>query len=462
MGFGRIRVCLAVSVASCAGGESTTSGIASTPVSEVSGDDLGTTSAPPLGTDWTESGDDDGEADESSAGTDPTGGSDPVDLDNGHWEFENVSRTPIMGFHPRRVLTDDDREVVAWAETLSAEDSSTLNIIAALRVGNDWTTTIMTNFEGVQNTFPSLAGRPYPVLTWSGSTEDPDDDDDIWMTVLDGESWQPPLNLSDQLELAIEARADRRPAVVGDEDTGYALAYISSEIVGTTLDATPQVFVSDFLLNEEPSKRTTAIDSSVTSCSDVVGAAAPSGVFHFVLPCTVSGMGTLMQVTNRSGQWTSDELAGLGTSILTPQMVGGRDGVHLVWVQSLPCGTETCAEIYHARTQDEVFGTPTAVTDQINLEERKPAIGVDPWGRVIVLHQALLDGAMGVYLSLSDDGEAFIELGRITPPGTPDSYQSPSMISFDADGVPSFALEVTEDGSDPLNIDIYVARFVPD
>lgn len=457
----RARIVAALTVAACAGAESTTSGIGSAPVSEVSGDDLGTTSLPPVGTDWTETGSDDDDDADTSAGTDPTG-SDPVDLENGHWEFENVSRTPIMGFHPKRVLTDDGREIVAWAETFSAEDSSTLNIIAALNQGDDWTKTTLTSFSGVQNTFPTLVASPAPILAWSGSTEADDDDDDIWMAVLDGGSWQAPQNISDALELAIESRADRKPSLIGDEDTGYALAFISAEIVGGMLDSTPQVFVSDFLRDEDPSKRTTAIDSSVTSCTDVVGASAPSGVFHFVLPCTVSGMGTLLQVTNRSGMWTDDELAGLGTAILTPQMASGRDGVHLVWVQSMPCGAETCSDIWHARTQDEVFGTPVQVTDQINLDERKPAVGVDPWGRVIVLHQALLDGNMGVYLSLSEDGETFTELGRITPSASPDSYQSPTVISFDGEGRPSFALEMTEDGSDPLNVEIYVARFVPD
>jgi hypothetical protein len=456
----RARIVVALTVAACAGAESTTSGIGSAPVSDVGGDELGTTTVPPVGTDWTETGvDDQGDAD-TSAGTDPTSG-DPVDLEDGHWELENVSRTPIMGFHPKRVLTEDGREVVAWAETFSAEDSSTLNIVAALRQGGEWTKTTLTSFEGVQNTFPTLVAQPAPILAWSGSTEAEDDDDDIWMAVLDGGSWQPPQNISDALELAIESRADRKPSLIGDADTGYALAFISAELVGGALDPTPQVIVSDFLRDEDPNKRSIVIDSSVTSCTDVVGASAPSGVFHFVLPCTVSGTGTLLQVTNRSGMWTSDELAGLGTAILSPQMASGRDGVHLVWVQSQPCGDDTCSEIWHARTQDEVFGTPVQVTDQINLDERKPAVGVDPWGRVIVLHQALLDGNMGIYLSLSDDGETFAELGRISPAASPDSYQSPTQIVFDDEGRPSFALEMTEDGSDPLNVEIFVARFVP-
>lgn len=452
------RLCLACALASCASAESTTSGIGSAPVSEVSGDDVGTTDAPPVGTEWTD-GSSDGAPADTSGGTGPN--SDPVDLDDGVWVFDNVSRTPIMGFHPRRAVTADGREIVAWAETASAADSSTLNIMAAVNDGDTWHSVALTEFVGPQNTFPSLTGVPFPVLAWTGRTDEEGDDDDIWLSPLDGDAWDTPRNISDSLEPAIEARADRRPVVLGGDDGGYALAYISAEITGTSLDSTPQVFVAEFLLNEETGKRYTAIDSSVTACTDIVGAIAPSGVFHFALPCTVSGTGTLLQVTNRSGEWTSDELAGLGTAILTPQMAPGRDGAHLVWVQSLPCGTEMCAEIYHARTQDEIFGTPVQVTDQINLEERKPNIGIDPWGRVLVLHQALLDGAQGIYLSMSEDGESFVELGRISPDATPDSYQSPSVIAFDADGVPSFALEVTEDGSDPLNIEIYVARFVP-
>jgi len=89
--------------------------------------------------------------------------------------------------------------------------------------------------------------------------------------------------------------------------------------------------------------------------------------------------------------------------------------------------------------------------------------GVDPWDRVLVVHQAALDGTGGLYLSISEDGGAtFVSHGRISPPGVDDDYQTPSSIGFFADGVPSFALEVMKDGSDPLNVDIHVARFVPD
>jgi hypothetical protein len=81
---------------------------------------------------------------------------------------------------------------------------------------------------------------------------------------------------------------------------------------------------------------------------------------------------------------------------------------------------------------------------------------------VLVVHQAAVDGAVGLYLSVSEDGGAtFSSHGRISPAGTADDYQTPSSIGFDTDGVPSFALEVLETGSDPLNVDIHVARFVP-
>lgn len=66
-----------------------------------------------------------------------------------------------------------------------------------------------------------------------------------------------------------------------------------------------------------------------------------------------------------------------------------------------------------------------------------------------------------MYLSLSEAGDQFVSLGRITPGGTQDDYQTPTAITFDEEGNPSFALEVLEAGSDPLNVDIWVARFVP-
>jgi hypothetical protein len=398
------------------------------------------------------------EAEASSDAVDSTG-AEPPDLSTGTWMFENVSVTPIMGFHPRRALTVDGREIVAWAET-APDDISTLNIMAATKDGDAWSTVALTQYAGVQNTYPFLVAAPFPILAWSGRTA-VDDDDDVFVSAPDAQGWGAVRNISDVLEPATEARADLRPALAARDDGGLAIAYLSGTIGATGPDATPEVFVSEFLLEENPTKRLPLVDTTTTNCTDIAGAASRSGVFHFVMSCNQTGSSTLLQATNRSGEWKTDELSGLGTSILSPSMARGVEGVHLVWIQSQPCGTESCAEVFHTVTDDEVFGTPVAVTDQVNLDERRPAVGVDPWGRVLVLHQAAVDGAVGIYLSVSDDGTSFSSIGRISPDGTADDYQTPTTIGFDADGLPSFALEVLTSGSDPLNVDVYVARFVP-
>lgn len=398
------------------------------------------------------------DAESSGAATDPTGG-DPPDLGQGMWIFENVSATPVMGFHPRRALATDGREIVAWAEG-ALDDNDTLNIIAATRDGDAWDAITLTDYTGVQNTFPSMVSAPVPMLAWTGRAM-VGDDDDVFVATAGPDGWSPARNVSNALEPAIEARADLRPSLAANDDGGLAIAYISSEISDMGLDPTPEVFVSEFTVEADPTKRVPVVDAITTACSDLTGAAAPSGVFHFVLLCVQGGQSTLIQATNRSGEWTADELSGLGTAILSPSASPARDGVHLVWVQRQPCGNEECYEVFHSSTKDEVFGSPVAVTDQVNLDERRPAVGVDPWGRVLVVHQAAVDGATGVYLSLSEDGDEFVSLGRITPGGIQDDYQTPTAITFDEAGNPSFALEVLEAGSDPLNVDIWVARFVP-
>lgn len=450
---------LVLALSACAGGGQSGPGVSSVgSFSEAGsgGDDASsgggaTTDEPP-----------DPTAESGSSGGDTTGGIplDPVDLDAGTWSFENVSMTAVMGFHPRRALADDGREIVAWAEG-ALDDFSTLNILTATHDGAGWTTTARTAYEGVQNTFPFMVAAPTPVLAWTGRRV-VGDDDDVFIAVADGDGWSAIRNVSDSLEPAIEARADLRPALAAAEDGRLAIAYLSSAITEGGLDPTPEVFVSEFSLAADPIKRTPLVDSMTTACSDLTGAAAPSGVFHFVLLCVQGGSSVLLQATNRSGEWTTDELSGLGTAILSPSMAPARDGVHLTWVQQQPCGAESCYEVFHSATSDEVFGTPVAVTAEVNLDERRPTVGVDPWGRVLVVHQAAVDGAVGLYLSVSDDGGAtFSSHGRISPGGTDDDYQTPSSIGFDADGVPSFALEVLETGSDPLNVDIHVARFVP-
>lgn len=444
-------------LAACAGGSEP--GVMSTSIGSISdgsaegpGDSGGATSL-------TTSADSGGEDEVSSGGADSTGG-EPPDLGAGTWMFENVSMTPVMGFHPRRALTVDGRELVTWAET-APDDIGTLNIMAASHDGGSWVSESLTSYAGVQNTFPFMVSAPFPMVAWSGRTA-VDDDDDVFVSIAKLDGWTPPRNLSDALEPATEARADQHPALVATDDGELAIAYISAAIMGASPDSTPEVFVSEFLLEDSPSKRLPLVDASTTTCTDIAGASAPTGVFHFVMVCVKSGASTLLQATNRSGDWKTNELSGLGTAILSPSMARGPAGVHLVWIQSLPCGSETCAEVYHAATTDEVFGTPVQVTDQVNLDERRPAVGVDPWGRVLVLHQASVDGVVGVYLSVSEDGGAsFTSLGRISPSGTEDDYQSPTSIGFDADGNPSFALEVLETGSDPLNVDVHVARFVP-
>jgi hypothetical protein len=453
---------LLLALPACAGGGPSSpggSGVGSS-FSESDGEDLDdestgddeTTASPPDSTE---------DAESSTAADDTTtAGDDPPDLSMGTWTFENISMTSAMGFHPRRALTDDGDEVVAWAEG-AVDDFSTLNIHTARRNGGAWSSTErLTNYVGVQNTFPVLVAAPTPILAWTGRRVGGDDDVFI-ATALEG-GWSEIRNVSDSLEPAIEARADLKPALAAADDGRLAIAYLSSQITDGGMDTTPELFVSEFTLDADPIKRLPLVDSTTTACTEVTGAAAPSGVFHFVALCVQNGASVLLQATNRSGEWTTDPMSGLGTAILSPSMVRARDGVHLTWVQRQPCGTESCYEVFHSATNDEVFGTPVAVTNEVNLDERRPTVGVDPWGRVLVVHQANLDGVGGLYLSISEDeGATFESLGRISPAGADDDYETPTSIGFDADGMPSFALEVVEDGSDPLNVDIHVARFVP-
>jgi len=430
---------------------------------------IGGTSADGGQEDTTASGDDDddnNDDDDDDADTtvgDPDDGSDedttmgvpsdPPDLSDGTWVFENISMTVGISLHGQRAMLDDGREIVAWAQS-NPDDIGNINVLSALGP-EGWPLTHVTDFDGVQNTFPSLAGGERGLLAWSGRTNG-NDDHDIWLVRSQGEGWTSPENISDPFEDQDEL-TDTQPVILRRSDGGVAVVYLA-QMVTKVGSPPPEIYVSKFFEDNEPSGRFEL--ASGASCNRAAGATAPSDVFHVVFACNDSGS-VLVHATDRSGDWDTDELAGITSSVLSPNMGSGPDGVGLVWIQHAPCGEEECDEVFYAGTNsDEVFGTPIQVTDTANLNERMPAVGIDPWGRVLVLAQARLDNVARLYLSVAEDGESFADAERISPDGD-DDYQTPNSIGFDEDGNPSFVLEVVEDGSDPLNIEIHRAHFVP-
>ena len=416
----------------------------------------------------TTAGDDDDDDDDDDADTtvgDPDEGSDedttvgvpddPPDLSDGTWVFENVSMTVGISLNGQRAMLDDGREIVTWAQS-NPDDISNVNVLTALGP-EGWPVSYVTDFDGVQNTFPFLAGGERGLLVWSGKTN-PADDYDIWLVRSQGDGWTPAENVSDPFETDPEL-TDTEPVILRRSDGGVAVVYLAQEPAGVGIPPPPEIFVSKFFEDNEPSGRF-ELSPEGGNCTRAAGATAPSDVFHVVFACNDSGS-TLVHATDRSGDWDTNELAGVTSSVLSPNMGSGPDGVGLVWIQHAPCGADDCDEVFYAATNsDEVFGTPIQVTDTANLNERMPAVGIDPWGRVLVLAQARLDNVARLYLSLAEDGETFGEAERISPDGV-DDYQTPNSIGFDAGGNPSFVLEVVEDGSDPLNIEIHRAHFVP-
>ena len=437
----------------CASGTEGTSGTAAT-IADDGGSSTGITSASTTST----TADPDGTAGETSdldtSGSESTGDSTPPDLSDGTWEFENVSDTPAMSLHAQRVVLEDGREFVGWGETDLAQ-ISIVNIFAA--AGPDaWASSVLTSFD-VQNTFPAMAGGTTALLTWTGR-QGSDDDNDIYFAVSENDGFGPARNLSDGFEGATPT-SETRSSILLRSDGVVVAAYLSQE--PGMVPPPPEVYVSEFMVDNTPSDRTAVVNPTTTFCNDTVGAAAPSNVGHFLLSCTIDGSSSLVHATDRSGEWDSEELAGVGGGVLTTDLVSGPDGVHAVWVQDVACGGDTCDEVFYASTTDDVFGTPIQVTDTANLDERHPTVGVDPWGRVVVMAQARVDNVVSLRMSVAENGRDFAEAVRISPEGTLDDYQAPANLVFDDSGYPSFVLEVGFDGSDPLNFDIYVARFIP-
>lgn len=424
------------------------------PVTFESADATGTSSPASNGTD-SEGGtsDDTDDSDTPTTSASSSGGPlEPPDYALGTWMFENISGTPTMGLHGRRALLDTGQDVVAWAE-VDPDDLGILNILAATQSGNDWTFEPLTAFQE-QNTYPTMVGvGDTAFLAWTGRTHDMDDYD-IWLTSWNGTAWATPRNLTDNLEDPLAPTDDSRPVMVRRPGS-LVVAFTVSE-PGTSSSG---VWVTEFLPDALPATREVLVPSGAGSCLSLTGASSNDGVAHYVALCS----GSLIHATDRSGEWDHDTLGGVGTGVLSPSASQGVDGnVHLLWVQQSPCGAEQCEEIFYAKTSDGVFGNPVPVTNTANLSERMPAVATDPWGRVLVLSQIRLDNIVHLRLSISEDGGAtFSEPMRITPEATLDDYQNATDIAFDADGLPSFVYEQVIDASDPLNIDIHRATFVP-
>lgn len=413
--------------------------------------DLSTTIDPTVGlTTGGESGD------ESSSGTGPL---EPVDLADGTWVFENVSDSKAMSLHANRTWLDDGTEVVAWSEAM-IDNISVLNIVGATRAGGAWSSSAVTMFDDWQNTFPDLAaGGAIALLAWTGRDTQAADLD-IFFAASDGSLWSEARSVTREFDMPTPLQ-ETEPVIMRRPTGEVVVAYAAAE-ASKVIPIPPTIYVSEFLVDNNPATQIAVADDNDGTCSDVVGAMTTDGVAHILIKCSDGGQSGLIHATDRSGDWDSDDLAGVGTGILTPRISADADGdVHAAWVQDFECGADTCDDIFYASTTDDIFGTPLNVSNSANLDERFPTVGVDPFGRVLVFSQARVDGIVDLYLAISEDGLTFAPPERISPNDNEDSYQTPNDVLFDAAGLPSVTAELLFRGSDPLNIDIIVGRFMP-
>lgn len=402
-------------------------------------------------------------ADTGDTSADSTGGStgelEPPDLDAGTWEFENVSNTQAMSLHPTRARIDDGTEILGWAET-DVDNISVLNVFGAVRSGQAWSVSPLTNADR-QHTFPSIAGGEVAHLVWTGQV-DPDGDRDLYFATGMAGGWTTTRNLTEAFD-SPDPVNESEPAIGHRGGGALFIAYTSATQVDPLAPPpTPGVFVIEMTAANDPSGQTSLINPNQAHCTNLTAAAGGDGTGHVIAKCTDGGQGVLYHGTDRSGDWDADPLAGTTSGLLSPALTAGPQGnVHLVWIQDSECGADACDDVYYASTTDDVFGTPIQVTETANLDERQPTVGVDAWGRVLVFSQARIDGQAILYMSVSEDGQTFAPSVRISPQGTADDYQNPKDVLLSAEGYPSFAYERVVDGSDPLNIEIEIARFVP-
>lgn len=382
----------------------------------------------------------------------------PPDLNAGSWMFENVSNSGPISLHPVYARLPEGNEVFAWAETRAGR-LSVLNIHGAVRTDPRWSASVLTDAD-FQHTFPAMAVGDEGYLVWSGRNAE-GDDRDVFLSVVSPQGWSSVRNLTNAFDVPTTVNEGGPAIGVRDGDQLF-IAYTSAEPPPPKAPApTPTVYVLETTPGGQAGDQIELISPVQADCDDVVAAAAEDGTGHVIARCRDGDQTVFIHGSDRSGEWDTDTLAGTTTGLLSPAMAPGEDGnVHLTWIQDRRCGADLCDDVYYASTANNVFSGPIQVTGTANFQERTPSVGVDRWGRVLVFSQARVDGQAGLYLSISEDGETFGEPTLISPP-TLDDYQGPSRVLFSDEGYPSVAYERVVDSSDPLNIDVGVARFVP-
>lgn len=398
-----------------------------------------------------------GEGGGSDSGPAADGPAGPPQLAGGTWQIRNVSDTPgTLGLHGQQLFVDGQR-LIAWSE-VGDGGGSDQDILAAVERDDGWDAMPLTTGDQ-QNTHPSMVtdgDRVY--LAWSGRP-DALNDLDVYLSIRAGDTWLRAINLTSPAEDGTPRRDTRPHIALGDEGE-LVVVYLSSPQDESGAAAGPDDVRLLRITAGQIGAPVTVIDGNDGVCSEAVLAVDPEHDSHVVAACSGPSSGLLYandeELRDRFAV-SSLELTDAEVE-LSPQLHADRAGLHLVFRGDVPCGDARCGEIYYARgTRTGLFTTAVNVSRDEGAIDVLPVVTGDAFGRVLIAFEKQGE----IHFTHSTNGVDFSEPERLEP-GAPDVGDQPTGLVVDpATGLPSMTFVRTFRGSDPLNLDVFVADRTP-
>lgn len=391
-------------------------------------------------------------------------------LGPGAWTVTNVSSTPgTIATQTAMTRTASGTVFVAWSES-DQEQVSDQDILVASGGSDGWKTEVITEDVAVQNTFPAMVADGDTVhLVWSGY---PEGRNDVYYAAhTSAGGWSEPVNLTNSFE-GSQSRDGFAPALAIGPDGQLAIAYESAfRADGESRDPTEirVIRIADGAVTDGP---VTVIPTTGVGCDEPDLLFDAAGALHVAASCGPFLQGDIYYTTDAGGTFSDPVIlpANADHADTSPTLDLAADGatVYVGWAARPPCikGTSTCGEIFFTSESGGTFSEPVAASGGNDSGEFVPTIAFDPSRNQILaaFHRFLPSGDSDyadIFLTASAGGDAFTELLDLTPDTATSDEWFPTSLYAGADGSIQLVYEGLENGSDPVNSDVYFAEFVP-
>jgi hypothetical protein len=337
---------------------------------------------------------------------------------------------------------------------------SLADILAATWDGSAWATTPITEDETLARTQPDLTvGGSGGTLVWNGPAS-AGMTSDVFVSTLDASGeWSAPTNLTAPFD-AFNPGSDFGAVPVRLFGGDYVVAHLINEPSKVTV--TPTDLVAMYVDAEGTASPPEPLIDDIGPACRVDGAIGVSDTVHFFRGCGVSSGARIRHISGAPGRWSVDDHDFGAGAAEVRVAVSGR-AVHIVYRRYKQCGEEACDDIEYRRLEDDVWSAPILVTNT-ELVEATPTIAAVDDGTIAVAYElrtADSDRVLG-FSWAPPDATAFRPTVVVTP-DEPDHWDTPTDAQFDpTTGTPVLVVQRTIRRSDPFDVEILVADFIPD